>query len=327
MRRDRAEESHAPLVVVEGVIPRLVILSELLHNVLEGRGLANLDRGAILPLEVEGLIARAQVHELEHGAQKNRCVRLVSDSVAANNGGVHVHVNYDLLPRLGVLGQELGEELEVLHGVQDVHLHQHRLPQGAGMDYGVLCEELAFVAIVTLTEGNEIARGDVSQVADAWTLSLSDVLAVQGQVVVEEEGSHLFLVRGRNGRDDLGMPVHLLVPIPRREARQRDEEVAGLLAHVEVPHQALVLVRLDAVEVYVEDCHRTSHAVRIEAVALDALFVHLNVSLDVLRAGQDGGRIDGDVHILARGREAAGAFAAGATIGPHLGGSLPEALV
>mmetsp|Transcript_37422 Transcript_37422/g.97003 ORF Transcript_37422/g.97003 Transcript_37422/m.97003 type:complete len:332 (+) Transcript_37422:485-1480(+) len=259
--RERREELPATILGPEGSVGIGRARREPFDQRLQVVRLLYPDRGAVLEGEVEGF-ARPQVHELEHGAQQGGSQVFALDRVVADNRGVDIHEDEELLAGGRKSLHDAREVLNVFHGVQDVCLDQDRPVVVAVVDHRVTAGSVALEAVLPLSEVDELACAGIPQVADARTLFVASPL----QVVVEEEDPHGLRV-GRMYRNDLGMAVGLFGLPPSREARRRNVEAQFLLAHGVVPLDVLpgshAVVQVDVKDAHVPAERELLHVVLV----------------------------------------------------------------
>mmetsp|Transcript_112889 Transcript_112889/g.299900 ORF Transcript_112889/g.299900 Transcript_112889/m.299900 type:complete len:205 (+) Transcript_112889:620-1234(+) len=204
----------------------MVAGGDLLDELLQALRPVDAHRCAGAPHKVEGR-CRPQLDEFKHSAEKSSGQVFSLHSVIANNGRVHIHKDDDLLILLRVLVDDVCKILGVFHRIEDVCLHKHVVVVGAVMNDGMPGSVVTAKAIVPLSEVHKLPRGDIPQVADAWTV----LLAVPVQVVIEEEHAHSFIrISAGNSRYHFCIAVRLLVFPPYREARGCHVQVREVLA-------------------------------------------------------------------------------------------------
>mmetsp|Transcript_69765 Transcript_69765/g.204589 ORF Transcript_69765/g.204589 Transcript_69765/m.204589 type:complete len:248 (+) Transcript_69765:931-1674(+) len=230
----------ATQVRIPEVSEELRVSAEGLHDVGEHLRGRQLHRLVGTPCKAARCV-RADLYEAEEGVQKEPACAQADHRVVPEDGAVHVHVDDDLLPRLGVSPDDAQEVVHVRHGVQYVGLDQHVAVLRAMVNDGVTVGDVPLEAVHAIVEVDKVAGLRVPQVADARRVrGTAGVPRVQADLVVEEEDPHVVASVDGHRRDHLGMAVLELPPLPLRK--------------VGSGYQELILIILADVVVVPETC-------------------------------------------------------------------------
>mmetsp|Transcript_91991 Transcript_91991/g.198851 ORF Transcript_91991/g.198851 Transcript_91991/m.198851 type:complete len:284 (+) Transcript_91991:929-1780(+) len=263
----------ATQVRIPEVSEELRVSAEGLHDVGEHLRGRQLHRLVGTPCKAARCV-RADLYEAEEGVQKEPACAQADHRVVPEDGAVHVHVDDDLLPRLGVSPDDAQEVVHVRHGVQYVGLDQHVAVLRAMVNDGVTVGDVPLEAVHAIVEVDKVAGLRVPQVADARRVrGTAGVPRVQADLVVEEEDPRFHVVQNRvrrHRRYDLGEAVGFAVLAPHGVAGGGHEKRVRVQAESVVVDQ-VVLFGWPLVEVDVKNVRKGRQRLHLQAISQEFL--------------------------------------------------------